>query len=100
MLTTLLNALFGCSHKRTSFPFTPRSAKNVGQNETYVVCLSCGTEFHYDWQAMKIRKPVIKSGRDRASETVATTDRFFPAVNLGPLRSSDDNLLNTLSDVG
>jgi hypothetical protein len=24
----------------------------------YVVCLECGTEFDYDWQAMKIGRPV------------------------------------------
>lgn len=57
MWTALLNALFGCSHRRTTFPLTS-PAKNGSCTETYVVCLSCGTEFQYDWEEMRIRKPV------------------------------------------
>ena len=61
MLTALLNAIFGCSHRRTTFPLTPR--RKLGSNAgraavTYVVCLDCGKEFGYDWQEMRIRKPV------------------------------------------
>jgi hypothetical protein len=60
MWNTLLNALFGCSHRKTTFPLTPRRklACTGGPAETYVVCLNCGTEFAYDWQTMRIRKPV------------------------------------------
>ena len=49
MLNRLLSAIFGCSHRRTSFPQTPKGAK-----ATYVSCLDCGREFGYDWSAMRI----------------------------------------------
>jgi hypothetical protein len=64
MLHSIFNSLFGCSHQRTTFPITP-SRKNVGftapgiaRTGTYVVCLSCGKEFAYDWDSMRIGQPV------------------------------------------
>lgn len=53
---SLVNALFGCAHKRFSFPMTPRSSKHEGDvaTETYVACLRCGREFPYDWNRMKV----------------------------------------------
>lgn len=53
----LVEVLFGCTHKRYTFPITARgkrhseAAKVTG---TYVVCLDCGKEFPYDWHRMKI----------------------------------------------
>jgi hypothetical protein len=60
MLNALLNALFGCSHRKTSFPLTPRRkvGNNIGRTETYVVCLDCGTGFGYNWQEMRLQKSV------------------------------------------
>jgi hypothetical protein len=47
-----VDALFGCAHRQRTFP---RTAKNPGaESTTYVVCLECGKEFPYDWQAMKV----------------------------------------------
>lgn len=50
--------VFGCSHKRCSFPMTTRGAKRrtpaASLTGTYVVCLDCGKEFPYDWKAMKV----------------------------------------------
>ena len=58
MLASLLDILFGCSHKRTSFPRTPdRRSKLRGM---YIVCLDCGQEFDYNWQSMKVGTPVPK----------------------------------------
>jgi hypothetical protein len=57
MLSRLLTALLGCSHRRTTFPLTP-TRKSGRTRETYVVCLDCGTEFEYDWQEMRIQKLV------------------------------------------
>jgi len=54
----ILNALMGCSHRKTTFPLTPRP--KLGAGSTYVVCLDCGAEFEYDWQNMRIRKPLQK----------------------------------------
>ena len=51
-----LDRLFGCSHRRTTFPLTP--SRKVGfvnsHHGTYVACLDCGQEFAYEWQAMKL----------------------------------------------
>lgn len=55
---SLLDMVFGCSHKRRSFPITTRGAQRRSDaakvTGTYVVCLDCGKEFPYDWQAMKM----------------------------------------------
>ncbi len=66
----LLDALFGCSHDRCSFPIT---AKGSGSCRTYVVCLDCGAEFPYDWQQMKLVKkiPVFTSKVDSCPKRVA-----------------------------
>ncbi len=58
MLSSLLNAMFGCSHKRTTFPITPARRTQLSSDSarrgTYVVCLDCGREFDYSWKDMKI----------------------------------------------
>jgi hypothetical protein len=63
MFSSLLNAMFGCSHRRTTFPITPaRRTPLPGESArrgTYVVCLDCGREFDYDWKDMKINDPAI-----------------------------------------
>ena len=55
---SLLEKLFGCSHKRFSFPQT-RKIKE--QTVTYVCCLKCGEEFEYDWKKME----VVADGTER-----------------------------------
>jgi hypothetical protein len=54
MLQSLLNAMFGCTHQRTTFPQTPGRSKTA----TYVVCLDCGKEFNYNWKEMRVGQPV------------------------------------------
>jgi hypothetical protein len=56
MLQSIFNALFGCSHQRTTFPLTP--GRNSSASRTYVVCLDCGREFAYNWADMRIGDPV------------------------------------------
>jgi hypothetical protein len=52
----LLDSLFGCRHRRLTFPIT---AKRDGEtSETYVVCLDCGNEFPYNWHEMKMARNV------------------------------------------
>jgi hypothetical protein len=64
MLTSVINALFGCAHRKTTFPLTPgrRSGYSTDSLETraktYVVCLDCGREFDYDWKTMKVGEPM------------------------------------------
>jgi hypothetical protein len=57
-MTNLLEVLFGCTHKRTTFPMTVARARNgsaANSTNTYVVCLDCGKEFAYDWTQMKLK---------------------------------------------
>jgi len=54
MLQTVLNAVFGCSHRRTTFPQT--AVRGVAR--TYIVCLDCGKEFSYDWKTMRVGEAV------------------------------------------
>jgi hypothetical protein len=59
MFGDVFDKLFGCWHKNYSFPITAKkgsaphceAARVTG---TYVVCLDCGKEFPYDWNAMKV----------------------------------------------
>jgi hypothetical protein len=57
--------MFGCSHKRTTFPITLRSKISSGvapvgaaRKATYVVCLDCGREFDYNWKEMQMDSSV------------------------------------------
>jgi hypothetical protein len=58
MLTGVFDVLFGCTHKRLSFPRTanPRQRRSQAASitGTYVVCLDCGREFAYDWANMRM----------------------------------------------
>ena len=64
MLNSLFNSIFGCSHNRTTFPLTPSRMSKLtpagARKGTYVVCLDCGKEFDYDWQAMRVGQLVGK----------------------------------------
>jgi hypothetical protein len=64
MLQSLINAFFGCSHRNTTFPQTPTRkssgypAPGVPRHATYVTCLDCGKELAYNWEEMRVGKPV------------------------------------------
>jgi hypothetical protein len=77
MMTSLFNSLFGCSHRRTTFPITPaRRAGYPGSSKgTYVVCLDCGKEFGYNWKEMKVGQAVNPVVAGTATETVAVAPR-------------------------
>jgi len=56
-------SLFGCAHRRCTFPMTSKKQSRLaadrvsagrGSRGTYIVCLDCGKEFAYDWQQMKV----------------------------------------------
>ena len=55
---SLFDLVFGCSHRRCSFPITVkgkfRRSVAASVTGTYVVCLDCGREFPYDWTEMKM----------------------------------------------
>jgi hypothetical protein len=76
MFASLIGSLFGCTHKRTTFPLTPsRSAGGHSRNGMYVACLDCGKEFAYDWKTMQIGKQVS----DAPSTTAQTIVMRRPA---------------------
>ncbi len=58
-MNELWDSLFGCAHRRTSFPITLHKngpgGKRLGEEkETYTVCLECGEKFPYSWEQMKM----------------------------------------------
>ena len=74
MFSRVLDALFGCVHKRYSFPITVKKGRRSVAalvTGTYVVCLDCGKEFAYDWKQMKIVHP---SGEPVAVPSFATKE--------------------------
>ncbi len=81
MWNVILDALFGCSHRRTTFPLTP--ARRVGnkyplassavRHGMYVVCLDCGKELAYDWEKMQVGEPVPV--RVATATTLSTANR-------------------------
>ena len=63
-MINFFGSLFGCSHKRTTFPLTPgRSAAGYTRSGTYVACLDCGKEFSYDWKTMQLGEQVAAPPR-------------------------------------
>ena len=58
MFSQLIDVLFGCTHKRYTFPITAKAGQRRSEaaslTGTYVVCLDCGKEFAYDWRQMKV----------------------------------------------
>ena len=57
MIYSLLGRLFRCAHRRTTFPLTPSRGSGMSgeaRRGTYIVCLTCGEEFEYNWKEMRI----------------------------------------------
>ena len=65
MMFNLFDMLFGCTHANYSFPITAKGThRNIAAaipTGTYVVCLDCGKEFAYDWEAMKVLGSISES---------------------------------------
>lgn len=80
MFQSLLNWVFGCSHRRTTFPLSPPrkvsgfGAAPVTRHTTYVTCLDCGKEFDYDWAEMRLGEPV-KTRVPSPAESYSTVNR-------------------------
>ena len=80
MIDTVLNLLLRCPHKRITRPITPVSKTGVRNGDTYVVCLECGKQFTYDWNDMRIGKPVA------ISPTAGVLDADMPKPHIKKLR--------------
>lgn len=80
MFATFANWLFGCSHRRTSFPFTRRREQDLG---TYVVCLECGVRIPYDWTQMRMAKQPVRADNKsiRAQREGRTRRVGWPTAN-------------------
>jgi hypothetical protein len=58
MIKAIVQALFGCHHRRVTRPITPIRKPGAAIGETSVACLDCGKQFTYDWNHMRIGKPI------------------------------------------
>ncbi len=80
-MLNLVSMLFGCSHRRITFPFTPSRKTGLASNTpgsrhgTYVVCLDCGKEFDYNWNEMRVGSPVAAPARPRPAESLSPVQR-------------------------
>ena len=79
MLDSILNALFGCSYNRTTFPLTQgrnfKAPAGVQRHGTYVACLDCGQEFRYDWAEMRIGEPVASRVHASGAQSFSTANQ-------------------------
>jgi hypothetical protein len=70
-MASLLDVLFGCSHKNFSFPITQKPGQRhsaaASVTGTYVACLDCGREFPYDWHEMKVIESNPKKSKGLAA---------------------------------
>lgn len=72
-LADLIEWIFGCSHRRTTFPITARGDESkvdgrAPARATYVVCLECGRQIAYDWTTTRLgscRGPAQETPKDR-----------------------------------
>jgi hypothetical protein len=82
----ILDAFFGCSHRRTTFPITRVDQAGATTGAIYVVCLECGKQFTYDWNKMHIGEPVdISAGAtsgtpNRSTVSFATKSKLRLAL--------------------
>ena len=68
LFCTLMSLIFGCHHRALSRPLTVRQPKK----RTYVVCLTCGAEFDYEFAAMQICRPAGVKHNVKAEHEYAT----------------------------
>ena len=58
MIVRMLGLLFGCHHRHITRPITPVRKRSSEPGNTYVACLECGRQFHYDTINMCIGTPM------------------------------------------
>ncbi len=67
-MVSLLTGLFGCPHRKTTFPRTRLRADGV--KETYMVCLDCAKQIPYNWTRMRVGRmaPVAPTAPEQARQ--------------------------------
>ncbi len=71
MFTNFVNFLFGCTHRRTTFPISTRASRRKPAS-TYVACLDCGKELAYSWEEMRILPERPAAGPAAVAEQVSS----------------------------
>jgi hypothetical protein len=74
MYHMILNLLFGCRHRRITRPITAAHKASEKPGMTYVACLDCGQQFHYDLATMSMGTLIAKASKPAG-------DRHFQAPN-------------------
>jgi hypothetical protein len=72
-----MDFLFGCTHRRYTFPMTAKPGQRRPEvatvTGTWVACLDCGKEFAYDWKQMKVvSAPAETTLAGKPTEVTAT----------------------------
>lgn len=67
MIDAMMNLLFGCRHHNMTRPITPVRKASVTASCTYVVCLDCGQQFHYDTTQMCMGKQRVTASASTGS---------------------------------
>ena len=67
----LINFFFGCRHKKVTRPITPARRGGLQSRITYVACLDCGKQFHYDTVRLRMGGPI--SGNDEVQSSGSET---------------------------
>jgi len=77
----LLDLLFGCRHRHTSFPVSPAVKPGAPQAAIYIVCLDCGKHFQYDWEHMRVGAPIENRAPSKSPNPHSRTAmKYFVAV--------------------
>ena len=67
MVATLIELLFACRHRKLTRPITPAHKPGTHRGNSYVACLDCGKQFHYDPDTLRMGAPVSASANARSS---------------------------------
>jgi len=68
MFSAVMNLFFGCRHRTISRPITPVHKSTPGPVATYVACLNCGQQFHYDITTMRMGKAIPRAPLSHAGD--------------------------------
>jgi hypothetical protein len=58
MIKAIFQTLLGCHHRRLTWPTSAVQKPGAPGSETSVRCLDCGKQFAYDWNHMRVGKPI------------------------------------------
>jgi hypothetical protein len=54
MVAKMVDLFFGCRHRQLTRPMTPFHKPGTPPGNSYVACLGCGRQFHYDVVNMRM----------------------------------------------